>query len=88
MVDKLKSSLQLLIKLTEMTFIFLILTKYLFYQGQEFQFSYLYDRIIEPDKKVGISILGVDRSFFNYMNILIEQSKSELDLFATPVATK
>lgn len=63
------------------------LSKDKFYQGQEFQFSYLYDRILQPGEEVEISILGIDRAFFNYMNILIEQSKSNLDLFATPVAT-
>jgi len=58
-----------------------------FYRGEQFEFSYLYDRILEPGKEVDISILGVDRAFFNYMNLLIEQSKSDLDIFATPVAT-
>ncbi len=58
-----------------------------FYQGEQFQFSYLYDRILEPGQKIDISILGIDRAFFNYMNLIIEQSKSDLDIFATPVAT-
>lgn len=63
------------------------LSKDEFYQGEEFEFSYLYDRVIEPGQKVDISILGIDRAFFNYMNLLIEQSKTNLDIFATPVAT-
>lgn len=63
------------------------LTKDKFYQGQEFQFSYLYDRILDPGQEVDVKILGVDRALFNYMNILIDQSKSEIDIFATPVAT-
>ncbi len=58
-----------------------------FYQGQQFQFSYFYDKVIEPGQEVDISILGVERSFFNYMNLLIEQSENDLDLFETPVAT-
>lgn len=58
-----------------------------FYQGEQFQFSYLYDKILETGQEVNVSILGVDRSFFNYMNLLIEQSKSDLNLFSTPVAT-
>lgn len=63
------------------------LSKDEFYQGEEFEFSYLYDRVIEPGQKVDISVIGIDRAFFNYMNLLIEQSKSDLDIFATPVAT-
>jgi len=63
------------------------LSKDEFYQGEKFQFSYLYDRVLEPGQKVDISVLGIDRAFFNYMNLLIEQSKSDLDIFATPVAT-
>jgi len=58
-----------------------------FYQGQQFQFSYLYNEVLETGQEVDISILGVDRSFFNYMSLLIEQSKDELDIFDTPVAT-
>ena len=63
------------------------LSKDVFYRGEQFQFSYLYDTVLEPGQEVNISILGIDRSFFNYMNLLIEQSKDELDLFETPVAT-
>ena len=58
-----------------------------FYQGEKYEFSYLYDRILKPGQKVDISVMGIDRAFFNYMNLLIEQSKSDLDIFATPVAT-
>ncbi len=58
-----------------------------FYQGEQFQFSFLYDRILEPGQIVDVSIMGVDRAFFNYMNLLIEQSDDDLDLFQTPVAT-
>lgn len=63
------------------------LSKDVFYRGEQFQFSYLYDTVLEPGQEVDISILGIDRSFFNYMNLLIEQSKDELDFFETPVAT-
>lgn len=58
-----------------------------FYQGQQFEFSYLYDKILESGQEVDVSIIGVDRPFYNYMNLLIEQSERDLDLFDTPVAT-
>ncbi|MEB8329382.1 DUF4249 family protein [Flavobacteriaceae bacterium KMM 6897] len=44
-----------------------------FYQGEQFVFSYFYEDI-EPGKEVTITINGVDKQFYNYMNILIDQS--------------
>lgn len=58
-----------------------------FIQGQEFSFSYFYDREFEPGTEVEISILGADQEFYNYMNLLIQQSDDQLDIFSTPVAT-
>lgn len=57
------------------------------YNGQNYQFSYKYNKKIETGKEVTVSILGIDRSFFNYMTILINQTKEETDLFDTPVST-
>lgn len=58
-----------------------------FYQGQEFKFSYFYDRQLKPSTTVKISILGADRAFYNYMDQLIEQSGPLQGPFQTPVAT-
>ncbi|HMB61859.1 MAG TPA: DUF4249 family protein [Eudoraea sp.] len=58
-----------------------------FYQGQEFSFSYFYDQKFEPGEEIAISIMGADRTFYNYMNLLIDQSEDEFDIFDTPVAT-
>lgn len=58
-----------------------------FYQGQLFQFSYFYDRQFEPGTEIEISILGADQNFFNYMDLLIEQSEEVQGVFQTPVAT-
>ncbi|ALM07320.1 hypothetical protein SB49_05520 [Sediminicola sp. YIK13] len=44
-----------------------------FYQGEQFVFSYFYEDL-EPGKEVTITINGVDRQFYNYMTILIDQS--------------
>ena len=58
-----------------------------FYQGQLFQFSYFYDRQFDAGTQIEISILGADTSFYNYMDLLIEQSQEATGVFQTPVAT-
>lgn len=59
-----------------------------FYKGQQFQFPYFYNKALETGQEVSVSILGVDEQFYNYMNQLIEQSKTVgFDPFATPAAT-
>lgn len=58
-----------------------------FYNGQNYEFSYKFNRQVPPGTTLEVSIMGIDRSFFNYMNILINQSKEQTDLFETPVST-
>lgn len=59
-----------------------------FYQGQQIEFSYFYNKLLEPGQEVDVGILGVDKPFHDYMNQLIEQSNAEgFDPFATPSAT-
>lgn len=58
-----------------------------FYKGQEFSFSYFYDQLFEPGTELEIRILGADQAFYNYMNLLVQQSDDQLDIFSTPVAT-
>ncbi len=58
-----------------------------FYKGQQFQFSYFYDREFDPGTELEVSILGADQSFFNYMDLLIEQTEEQQGVFQTPVAT-
>ncbi len=49
-----------------------------FYQGQSFNFSYFYeDRDINAGKEAEIKILGIDRQYFDYSTILIEQSEQD-----------
>lgn len=57
-----------------------------FYQGQTFQFSYFYADISE-NQIAEISLLGVDESFYNYMNQLIVQAGGDQGPFQTPAAT-
>ncbi|MCK0147762.1 DUF4249 domain-containing protein [Arenibacter sp. F26102] len=58
-----------------------------FYQGKRFQFSFFYDSKIEDEREVIISILGIDKDFFNYMNQLISQSGPDTGPFSTPATT-
>ena len=44
-----------------------------FYQGEQFVFSYFYEDL-EPGNEVIITLNGVDKQFYNYMNILLDQS--------------
>ena len=58
-----------------------------FIDGQEFEFSYFFDENLEPNDIAQISILGADLDFFNYMNLLIEQTDSNRGVFDTPAIT-
>lgn len=59
-----------------------------FYPGQPFKFSYFYDEELKTSMEVSVSILGVDKTFYNYMNQLIAQSSGgDQGPFQTPAAT-
>ena len=58
-----------------------------FYQGQQFEFSYFYDQIFEPGTTLSVSILGADKTFYNYMDQLIEQTDDSQGPFQTPKGT-
>jgi len=58
-----------------------------FYKGQQFSFSYFYDQIFEPNTEIEIGLMGADQTFFNYMDLLIEQTTNDAGIFSTPVAT-
>lgn len=58
-----------------------------FYNGQSFKFSYFYDDAVQPGMEIRISLLGVDESFYNYMNQLIVQAGGDQGPFQTPAAT-
>ncbi|MGV6830956.1 MAG: DUF4249 family protein [bacterium] len=59
-----------------------------FYQDQEFEFSYFYDEPLEIGTEVEVSILGINEDFYNYMNLLIDQSgQQDVGVFATPSVT-
>src|SRR5690606_533968 len=58
-----------------------------FYQGQQFEFSFFYDKNLKDGRELQISLLGVDETFFNYMNQLIIQSGPDTGPFSTPSTT-
>jgi len=58
-----------------------------FYQGQSFSFSYFYDDQLETGQQVQVSILGADLRFYNYINLILQQTQNNQGFFETPVAT-
>lgn len=58
-----------------------------FIDGQQFQFSYFYDEDLEPGQELEVSILGADQQFFNYIDLLVEQTENDGGVFETPAAT-
>ncbi len=58
-----------------------------FYKGQTFSFSYFYDEIFENGSQVEVAILGADQTFFNYMNLLVQQTDGQQGPFQPPIAT-
>ena len=59
---------------------------FLFILKSFFQFSYFYEETFEPGTELTIGIMGVDKNFYDYMRLLIEQSE-QAGPFQTPVAT-
>ncbi|WP_108422932.1 DUF4249 family protein [Flagellimonas amoyensis] len=58
-----------------------------FFQGQEFEFSYFYDDSLNAGQDITVSILGATQDFYNYMDLVIEQTTNTGGVFQTPVAT-
>lgn len=58
-----------------------------FIDGQEFEFSYFPERELTSGDTLLVSILGADQEFFNYMDLLVEQTENDSGVFETPAAT-
>lgn len=58
-----------------------------FFQGQQFQFSYFYDDNLGTGQDISVSILGANQDFYDYMDLLVEQTMEDGGVFDTPVAT-
>ncbi len=63
-----------------------LVTEDQFYNGQIFEFSYFLEKV-EAGQEIRVSILGADRTFYNYMNLLMTQSDNTFGFFQTPVST-
>ncbi len=58
-----------------------------FYQGESFNFSYFYEDGL-ANRDITIKILGIDENYYNYINLVIEQSEQDGgNPFQTPPAT-
>jgi len=58
-----------------------------FFNGQTFEFSYFLERDLVAGEELTVSILGADQTFFNYVDLLVEQTQDDGGVFETPVAT-
>nr|WP_297788210.1 DUF4249 family protein [uncultured Allomuricauda sp.] len=58
-----------------------------FFQGQQFEFSYFTDQKLETGQDITVSILGATEDFYNYMDLVLEQTENNNGVFQTPVAT-
>ncbi len=58
-----------------------------FYKGQTFSFSYFYDEVFDNGEQVEVAILGADQTFYNYMNLLVQQTDGQQGPFQPPTAT-
>ncbi len=58
-----------------------------FIDGQQFEFSYFYDEELGQNQEIEVSILGADQQFFNYIDLLVEQTENDGGVFETPAAT-
>lgn len=58
-----------------------------FYDGQTFEFSYFYDQVFEAQDTINVSLMGINRDLFNYMNLLRDQSDGGFGPFATPAVS-
>ncbi len=58
-----------------------------FFQGQQFSFSYFYDNELAAGEDITVRILGANEDFYNYMNLVLQQTQNNGGVFQTPVAT-
>ncbi|MET1259702.1 DUF4249 family protein [Flagellimonas sp. DF-77] len=58
-----------------------------FFDGEEFEFSYFVERDLQPGDELTVTLMGADETFFNYIDLLIEQTEDDAGVFQTPVAT-
>ncbi len=57
-----------------------------FINGQQFEFSYFPERDLTEGEELEVHILGADQEFFNYIDLLVEQTENDGGVFETPAA--
>lgn len=57
-----------------------------FIDGQQFEFSYFYDQLFESGTELNIDILGATQEFYNYVDLVVEQTQDTGGVFETPTA--
>ena len=57
-----------------------------FYQGNTFTFSYFYDELV-PGDYANVTIYGADKTYFDFMSAVIEQTEDNGDPFRTSPST-
>ena len=58
-----------------------------FFKGQPFEFSYFYEDGLIAGDQIEISILGADKQFYDYMNLVLQQTEEGPGIFQPPAAT-
>ncbi len=58
-----------------------------FIDGQDFEFSYFFDSNVQPGQEITVSILGATQDFYNYIDLLVEQTDDTGGVFQTPITT-
>lgn len=58
-----------------------------FFDGQQYEFSYFYQKELSTGQQAEISIWGADQQFYNYMDLLVEQTMNNGGVFETPATT-
>ncbi len=57
------------------------------FNGENHSFSYFFERELDKNEEVTISLLGSDYRLNKYMSQIVDQSKKEFGPFETPVST-
>ncbi len=58
-----------------------------FIDGQQFEFSYFVEQELDVGDTLEVSILGADLQFFNYIDLIVEQTENDGGVFEPPAAT-
>jgi len=72
--------------LFDLDFDLYVLSEDTFYQGQVFNFSYFYDSEVLDMDTITVKIVGIDETYYNYFNLILQQSEQDGNPFQTAPA--